>query len=178
MGEVPAANQTAVAVKDDLRSVMRNFATGVCVVSTFSDRASPRRHNALTVNSLTSVSLDPPLVSLNIRRDSTFLDDLMESQVWAISILDAEAEDLARIFSRPEQDRRKALCTLPAEPGKETGALLLDSVAWMECRYRNHVVAGDHLLIIGEVVGLGVNDSRSPLIFLQGGFHRIGLDQV
>lgn len=178
MGDLSAANHPPVAVTDDLRSVMRNFASGVCVVSTFSDTESTRRHNALTVNSLTSVSLTPPLVSLSIRRDSTFLDDLMESRVWALSILDGGAEDLARIFARPAEDRMKALGSLPAEPGRQTGALLLDSAAWMECRYRDHLVAGDHLLIVGEVVGAGVNDSRSSLIFLHGEFHRMDRNAI
>ncbi|MBD0711848.1 MULTISPECIES: flavin reductase family protein [unclassified Streptomyces] len=175
MGELSSANRPAVAVKDDLRSVMRNFATGVCVVSTFSDAESARRHNALTINSLTSVSLDPPLVSLSIRRDSAFVDDLMSSRVWALSILDGGGEDLARIFARPAEERVKALRSLPAEPGGQTGALILDSAAWMECRYHAHLVAGDHLLILGEVVGAGVRNSGSSLVFLHGKFH--GVDQ-
>ncbi|ULR55560.1 flavin reductase family protein [Streptomyces deccanensis] len=174
MGELSAANRPAVAVEDDLRSVMRNFATGVCVVSTFSDAGSTRRHNALTINSLTSLSLDPPLVSLSIRSDSTFLDDLMESRVWSFSILDGGGEDLARIFARPAEDRVKALRSLPTEPGPQTGALLLDSAAWMECRYRDHLTVGDHLLIVGEVVGAGVRDKGSSLVFLGGEFHRMG----
>ncbi|MGW0774721.1 flavin reductase family protein [Streptomyces sp. NPDC002835] len=174
----PAGNLTAFAVKDDLRSVMRNFATGVCIVSTFSDGISTRTHNALTINSLTSVSLDPPLVSLSIRGDSTFLNDLMESRAWAVSILDAASEDLARIFARPEKDRKKALRDLRAEPGAQTGALLFDSVAWLECRYRTHVVAGDHILLIGDVVGLGTGDSRTPLVFLQGAFRRTTSDEA
>lgn len=178
MPEAPAVNHVAVAVKDDLRAVMRNFATGVCVVTTYSDRASPRRHSALTINSLTSVSLDPPLISLSIRRESTFLADLMESQVWAISILDAGGADLARIFARPEAERRQALSSLPARTGERTGALLFESPAWLECRYWNHLVAGDHLLIVGEVLALGTNLSRTPLVFLHGGFHRIDLDRI
>ena len=178
MGEAPTANQVAVAVRDDLRAVMRNFATGVCVVTTFSGAAGLRTHNALTINSLTSVSLDPPLISLSIRRESTFLADLMDARVWAISILDAEGEDLARIFSRPEQERKKALGSLPAKPGERTGALLLDSSAWLECRYWNHLVAGDHLLIVGEVVALGTNLPRAPLVFLRGECHRIDLDRT
>lgn len=178
MGESPAANQMAVAVQEDLRTVMRNFATGVCVVTTYSGSAPSRTHNALTINSLTSVSLDPPLISLSIRRESTFLADLMESQVWAISILDADSEDLARIFARPEQERKKALGSLPTRPGEKTGALLLDCSAWLECRYWNHIVAGDHLLILGEIVGLGTSHTRSSLVFLQGGFHRIDLDAI
>ncbi|MCW5254554.1 flavin reductase [Streptomyces sp. SHP 1-2] len=160
-------------MKDDLRSVMRHFATGVCVVSTYSDAEPARRHNALTINSLTSLSLEPQLVSLSIRRDSTFLDDLMESGVWALSILDGGGEDLARIFARPAEERGKALRSLPAEPGAETGALVLDSAAWMECRYRDHLEAGDHLLVVGEVVGAGVRRSRSSLVFLHGAFHRV-----
>jgi flavin reductase (DIM6/NTAB) family NADH-FMN oxidoreductase RutF len=173
MGEISATHPETTAVKKDLRSAMRHFATGVCVVSTFTDTPSGRRHSALTVNSLASLSLEPPLVSLSIRRGSGFLDDLMASRLWAVSVLDAGSADLARIFARPEAERRRALDSLPAEPGPHTGALLLDSVAWLECRYWNHVPAGDHELVIGEVVGLGIRDSLSPLIFLHGGFHRL-----
>ncbi len=180
-GEISATPTATTTAEKDLRSVMRRFATGVCVVSTFVDLPDGRRHNALTVNSLTSLSLEPPLVSLSLRRGSGFLADLMASRLWAVSVLDADSEDLARIFARPEEERRRALDGLPAEPGPSTGALLLDSGAWLECRYRNHVAAGDHDLVIGEVVDLGVRNSAdnsapnsfSPLIFLHGGFHRI-----
>jgi flavin reductase len=177
-------NPEGPTMKNDLRDVMRNFATGVCIVSTFSDREpgwdrnAGRRHHAITANSLTSVSLDPPLVSLSIRGDSSFLADLMDSQVWAISILDADAEHVARSFARPKRERDEALGRLPTEPGEHTGALLFDAPAWMECRYRDHLVAGDHVMVIGEVVGLGVRASRPPLIFLQGAFHRFAHERV
>ncbi|MER6996198.1 flavin reductase family protein [Streptomyces sp. NPDC000410] len=173
--EASTADRTSAAVnaQSDLRTVMRNFATGVCIVTTFFDASSGRRHNAITANSLTSVSLDPPLVSLSIRGDSGFLADLMDSRVWATSILDADAADLARIFAGPEQERRRALGGLPTETGTQTGAQLLDGLAWMECRYRDHLVTGDHVMVIGDVVGLGVRGSGSPLIFVQGGFHRM-----
>ncbi|GAA2218209.1 flavin reductase family protein [Streptomyces nogalater] len=173
MGEVSAASPAVIAVKDELRSVMRNFATGVCVVSTFTGGPSVRRHNAVTINSLTSVSLAPPLVSVSLRSDSAFLTEMLDSRVWGVSVLDGGAEDLARIFARPDKERRMALRSLPTTPGENTGTLILDSVAWMECRYHQHVVAGDHTLVIGEVVSLGLGESRSPLIFLHGGFHRL-----
>ena len=82
----------------DLRSVMRNFATGVCVASTHDDCVNDRRHDAVTVNSLTSLSLDPPLVSLCLRRESTFLAGLLSSKKWAVSILDGEARELAGLL--------------------------------------------------------------------------------
>ncbi|MFG3496016.1 flavin reductase family protein [Streptomyces sp. NPDC047928] len=165
-------------MNNDLRTVMRNFATGVCVVSTYADDSSGRRHNAITVNSLTSVSLEPPLVSLSFRRESGFLADLLRSEVWGISILGAEGEDTARLFARSREERDQALRDLPSEIGAHTGTRLFDAAGWMECRYRDRVTAGDHVMVIGEVVGLGSREDRTPLIFLQGGFHRFELEQV
>lgn len=178
MSEVSATSPPTVTVREELRSVMRNFATGVCVVSTYTDAPAGRVHNALTVNSLTSLSLDPPLVSISIRLESSFLDELMESGVWAVSVLDDGGEDLARIFARPEPERRASLRSLPTEPGSATGAVILDGTAWLECRYHQHVVTGDHVLVIGEVVGLGADHSRSSLVFLHGGFHPFARERV
>ncbi|GAA4101367.1 flavin reductase family protein [Streptomyces hundungensis] len=174
MGHVPAVDQEASAAEasSDLRDVMRHFATGVCVVTTYEECDGERVHDAITVNSLTSVSLTPPLISLSFRSDSGFLAKLMGTQQWGISILDADSEHTARRFARPRQEREAALRTLPSEPGHLTGALLFGASGWMECRYRDHLVVGDHVMVIGEVLGLGVHDSPAPLIFLQGGFHR------
>ena len=174
MGHVPVADQqTSVAeAPRELRDVMRHFATGVCVVSTYAQRDGEREHDAITVNSLTSVSLDPPLISLSFRSDSGFLATLMETQVWGVSILDAGSEQTARLFARPKHERDLTLRTLPTQTGASTGALLFEASGWMECRYRDHVIAGDHVMVIGEVLGMGVHDSPAPLIFLQGGFHR------
>ncbi len=166
-------------MKNDLRDVMRNFATGVCVISTYSDRTTVRRHDAITANSLTSVSLEPPLVSICLRSDSGFLANLMESEVWGISILDADSEGLARSFARPREEREETLRDLPVEYGDQTGVMILDAPSWMECRFRDYVVAGDHIMVIGEVVGAGVCERRrTPLIFLQGGFHKFEDAQV
>ncbi|MGH2944420.1 MAG: flavin reductase family protein, partial [Solirubrobacteraceae bacterium] len=94
-----APSQEQAAPPPDLRGAMRHFATGVCVATTYADRADGRRHDAVTINSLTSVSLDPPLVSLCLRRESAFLADLLESKLWATSILDGAAGDVARRFA-------------------------------------------------------------------------------
>jgi flavin reductase (DIM6/NTAB) family NADH-FMN oxidoreductase RutF len=66
-----------------------------------------RRHDA--VNSLTSISLDPPLVSLRLRRGSGFLTDLLETRTWAVSILDATAGDVARLFAQDRATRAAAV---------------------------------------------------------------------
>ncbi|GHE10267.1 flavin reductase family protein [Streptomyces alanosinicus] len=163
-------------MSEDLRSVMRHFATGVCIAATWRPtRAGARRHNAITVNSLSSLSLTPPLVSLSFRADSEFLADVLASRVFTVSILGADAEDTARTFAgrRPERDRM--LRHVRTHAGVGTGALLFDAAGWMECRYYDHYTVGDHVQVIGEAITLGIPDepAGTPLIFLGGGFHRL-----
>jgi flavin reductase (DIM6/NTAB) family NADH-FMN oxidoreductase RutF len=155
----------------NLRSAMRNYATGVCVVTTYADRAEGRQHDAVTVNSLTSVSLDPPLVSFCLRRDSGFLTDLLETKMWAVSILDSGADEVARLFARDRATRAAAINTLCASPGHYTGALVLDALSWLECILCGRFDIGDHTMVVGEVVATGAQPGRSPLIFLRGRYH-------
>jgi hypothetical protein len=65
------------------REAMRNFATGVCVVTTFID-GTDGRHDALTINSLRSVSINPPLISLCLPIDSDFLGGMLKAKVWRL----------------------------------------------------------------------------------------------
>lgn len=153
---------------------MRNFATGVCVAATFVDRADGRRHDAVTVNSMTSVSLDPPLVSLCLRLKSAFLGDLLETKRWTISILDGGSHDLARFFAGDRATRAAGLATMDAIPGAHTGALVLDGPGWLECVLWDSFDLGDHTMVVGEVVAAGVRRPGPVLVFLRGGYHTLG----
>lgn len=157
----------------DLRGTMRNFATGVCVATTYADREGLRRHDAVTLNSLTSVSLAPPLVSLSLHRDSQFLGDLLETKKWAVSILAGDAEPLARQLARSRADRAEAVAALRANPGPVTGALMLDAQSSLECVLWDSFDLGDHTMVIGEVVSTGIRDHQPPLLFLHGKFHQL-----
>ncbi|MCP2267852.1 NADH-FMN oxidoreductase RutF, flavin reductase (DIM6/NTAB) family [Actinokineospora diospyrosa] len=158
----------------DLRVAMRNFATGVCVMTTRVDGPNGPVHDAVTVNSLTSLSLDPPLVSVCLRSDSVFLADLLVSGHWALSILDIGASDVARAFAAGREHRRTALATVSAVAGEHTGALVLDGPGWLECGLRQAVEVGDHTLLIGDVLATGSQDRRPPLVFLHGEYHAVG----
>ncbi len=158
----------------ELRGAMRNFATGVCVASTYRDGLDGRVHDAVTINSLTSVSLEPPLVSMSLRRDSAFLADLLGSGVWGVSILDVGADDIARCLAKDRAARAVAMSALSTTVGERTGTLLVDGLSKLECVLRQSVDAGDHTIVIGEVVGIGVQERRPPLIFLHGRFQTVG----
>ncbi|MEE1757283.1 flavin reductase family protein [Streptomyces sp. SP18CS02] len=155
----------------DLRGTMRNFATGVCVATTYAEEQGERRHDALTVNSVMPVSMDPPLVSVCLRRGSLFLEDLLATKVWALSILDVAGDDIAKSFARSREIRSVALQALSRSPGEHTGALVLDSLGWMECALRDQREVGDHTVVIGEVLAAGGQRRRPPLIFVHGKFH-------
>jgi len=150
---------------------MRNFATGVCVVTTYADRTDGRRHDAVTVNSLTSVSLDPPLVSLCLRLDSRFLIDLLETKKWAVSILDGGAGDVASSLAKDRAARAATIDALCASPGYHTGALVLDAPSWLECVLWGSFDIGDHTMVIGEVVAAEVQPRRPALVFVHGHYH-------
>jgi flavin reductase (DIM6/NTAB) family NADH-FMN oxidoreductase RutF len=156
------------AAGPNLRGAMQHFATGVCIATTYVDNIDGRRHDAVTVNSLMSISLQPPLVSLCLRRDSGFLLDVLRAKVWAVSILDAGGTVWARQLACRRAVRAAAVSVLPAAPGASTGALVLDASNWLECVLWATFDIGDHTMVVGEVVATGVQHHGPPLIFVHG----------
>ncbi|ADG76500.1 flavin reductase domain protein FMN-binding protein [Cellulomonas flavigena DSM 20109] len=156
-----------------LRDVMRGFATGVCLATTYRDRQGDRQHDVLTVNSLTSLSLDPPLVAVSLRRDSAFLEDLKDSGAWAVSILAGGDSDVARSCARGRAARRDLVHELPASPGSATGALVMHGSSWLECVTWASFDVGDHVLVVGEVVALNERGEDQALVFLHSRFHAV-----
>ncbi|MEV7677771.1 flavin reductase family protein [Streptomyces sp. NPDC088341] len=152
----------------DLHTTMRTFATGICVVTTFTEEEGHRRHDAVAVRSFTSVSLDPPLVSLTVRRDCDVLETLLATKVWAVSILDVAGIDLAQALDADQEARARALLTCTASPGARTGALVLDAPGWLECALHDRYDTGDHTVLIGEVLATGDRHRRPPLVFVNG----------
>ncbi|WIY05757.1 flavin reductase family protein [Amycolatopsis mongoliensis] len=167
------AGSAAGRIAVDLRGVMRTFATGVCVATTYVDRPGGRRHDGVTINSLSSVSLVPPLVSICLRLESVFLADVLETGRWAVSILPEGAREIARLLAKDRRQRADALGTLPLSPGPATGALVVDGAGVLECELWNSFDLGDHRLVVGEVVGTDDRRDGPPLLFAHGGYQRL-----
>lgn len=154
-----------------LRAVMRAFATGVGIATTYRGEQAERRHDALTVNSLTSVSLEPPLVSLCLRHGSPFLADLLATGKWALSILEGGEDATAAQFAAGRPTRTVALA---ASAGERTGALVLDRHASLECELADSFDVGDHKMVIGRVLSVDVTArERSALAFLHGRYRAL-----
>ena len=149
-----------------LRDAMGSLATGVCVVTTVLDG----RDVAMTANSVTSVSLDPPLILFCVVDGSRFADAVIAEGRWGVSVLDATAYELSSHFARPGRSHDTQFDHIRHHRGPATGIALLDpSVAELECLTVDTHVAGDHVIVVGRVVALEQRgESAHPLVFHRG----------
>lgn len=153
---------------EQFREVMSRFATGVTLVTGADERGAPV---GFTANAVTSVSLDPLLILFCADQSSTSLPALLRTGRFRVSILGTGSRDLARRFSKEVLPRR-------FEDGDlvfPTGGLPApaNAIAWLECRVWKSLPAGDHVVVIGEVMDCGRSLVGDPLVFFGGEF--IGL---
>lgn len=150
----------------EYRRVVGRFATGVTVVTT----ELAGEHHAMTCNSFTSVSLDPVLVLFCAEKVARFHDAVLASGSWAVSVLADGQEQVSRGFAVRGRSLAGQFDRLPHTYGPVTGAVLLDgALAGLECRTVSTTDAGDHTVLIGEVLGLCVPDpAGDPLLFYEG----------
>jgi len=150
------------------RQVLGSYPTGVTVVTARDAEGTPF---GLTVNSFTSVSLDPPLVLVCIDRLASSHDALREAGRFAVNILAREQATLAaRFASEPSAERFMELEWADG-PGGEP--VFPDGVAWLSCSLRAVHPGGDHSILVGEVEALQASD-REPLVFHRGAFGMVG----
>ncbi len=150
--------------KRSFRDGVGRFATGITVVGV---RSGDQTH-AMTANSFTSVSLDPPLILICVSHNAVLHDLILGSGRWTVSVLGADQEHAARLFAR-RGEAAEHLRTIPNHPGAYTDAPLIDgSLAYLECVTTATYPGGDHTIVIGEVVWVDVPRPRDPAL----GFHR------
>jgi 3-hydroxy-9,10-secoandrosta-1,3,5(10)-triene-9,17-dione monooxygenase reductase component len=147
---------------DEFRKVMGHFATGVTVVTTLEDD----RPHGITVNALSSVSLDPPLVLVALDRRRRITPLVHANGRFAVNILGEDQQALSDCFAGAAvTPDREAFCGAAWHPGGGGLPLLDGAIASLECVIVEVVPAGDHDLFIARVETLR-NDERHPLPLL------------
>jgi flavin reductase (DIM6/NTAB) family NADH-FMN oxidoreductase RutF len=151
---------------DEYRAVMRGFPTGVAVASV----DAPGGRLALTVGSLASLSLEPPLVGIAIGREAAMHELLRETESFGVSLLAGDQEGLAQHFARGVPPI--ALWHgIEWRPGPATGSPLLDgAVGWLECRVAAEHPTGDHSLFVGEVLAAERGRRGPGLVYVESGY--------
>lgn len=153
------------------RKALGRFPTGVTVLGV---RAGGRQH-AMTANSFTSVSLDPPLVLVCVARHAVMHGLILEAGRWAVSVLGADQEAASRAFAH-RGDATERLAVIGHHAGVLTGAPLISgSLAAIECATTTTYPAGDHTIVVGEVLTAGVARPSGPaLVFHRGDYSPLG----
>ncbi|MFD8201005.1 flavin reductase family protein [Streptomyces sp. NPDC003470] len=159
-----AAPRTAAAGGDLLRSVFRRHAAGVAVITARGD-AGPA---GFTATSLTSVSAEPPLLSFGIGTGSSSWPAVSGAEYVGVHLLGEHQRELAATFARSGADRFGAPTAW--HEGPEGVPVLDDVLAWLVCRVVGRVPAGDHRIVLAEVLLGDPAGSGRPLLYHQGRF--------
>lgn len=153
--------------KRKLRDAMGSFATGICVVTALSEQGVPM---GMTINSFSSVSLEPPLVLWSIQYTSDCFDVFNATDKFAINILSVEQQALSDKYSRKGEH---GLVPSHYSLGNTGSPLLRDALANFECRVWARYPGGDHLIVVGEVLGVMARPTGRPLLFHRGRYAQI-----
>jgi flavin reductase (DIM6/NTAB) family NADH-FMN oxidoreductase RutF len=153
-----------------LRDALGCFATGVTVVTCLRPDGTPA---GLTVNSFTSVSLDPPLLLVCLAKKAASADALIGTSRFAVNVLQTGQQPASIRFSTRDEDR---FGTTPWSCGEAGAPILEESLGVFECeRYAVHD-GGDHHILIGEVVKASFDASLDPLLYFRGRYRRLHFD--
>ncbi|HZH27176.1 MAG TPA: flavin reductase family protein [Azospirillaceae bacterium] len=150
------------------RDALGFFATGIAVVTTTDGTGAPI---GLTVNSFTSVSLDPPLVLFCIDRGTQCLEAFAQTGRFAVNILEEGQRAISARFASPVADR---FDRVEYTPGLGGCPLLAGCLSTLECELRAVHDGGDHVILVGEVVRLAHAGGGRPLLYFRGAYAELG----
>lgn len=159
------SEQTLEVMQSEFRRVMSSFATGVAVVTTELDGA----RFGVTVNSLTSVSLDPLVLLVCLAKASTTANMLIRRRAFVVSLLNANQEEISRRFVNRTGDRFQGVRLESRDDGLPA---IADALGHISCRVISTRTVGDHVVVFGQVEGCKTNDG-APLLYYRRGYHRL-----
>lgn len=148
------------------RAALGRFASGITIITA---RDAEGRDVGMTVSAFSSLSLTPPLVLVCVDHGASVAPVLETATVFAVNILSEDQEPLSRRFAEREVDRFDGVAY---ERGQTGVALLSGTLAHLECRTSARHVAGDHTILIGEVVSTEVHEGN-PLLYYRSGYGRL-----
>jgi len=147
------------------KQTINKFATGVTVVTAYNNAPV-----GLTVNSFTSVSLDPMLILFNLDKKISSLDVFLKTNYFNVNILADSQKNIASIFYKKDIDR---FTKVNYRPSRNNIPILANIHGLLECQKYKIVEAGDHYLFICKIVNIVVDETKKPLVFYNSKFCNI-----
>jgi flavin reductase (DIM6/NTAB) family NADH-FMN oxidoreductase RutF len=152
---------------DAFRSALGLMPTAVTVVTAF----GPNGPSGATANAVSSLSLEPMLMLACLDRGSRTLRSVQEAGRFGINVLTAEQEPMARQFATKAAEPEKWQDVGWSE--REGTPAIADTLVWVGCELRDVVMAGDHVIVTGAVLGVA-SGAGEPLVFHRGAYRGLG----
>lgn len=153
------------------KTVLRHFPYGLYGITVMSEGDD----HAMTANWVSQAAFEPPMVVVAIENDARSLPMIRDARAFAVNVLAAGQRELAAQLGRSSRKVPYKLTGIPTKPGPVTGApLLTEALGWLECRLVATMPAGDHTLVLGEVVEAGIEREGEPLTLSATGMKYAG----
>ncbi|MFN8218259.1 MAG: flavin reductase family protein [Solirubrobacterales bacterium] len=146
----------------EFRRVLGHLPTGVTVITA----NGPSGPVGMAANSVTSLSLEPPLVLFCPALTSTTWPLIRGAGRCCINVVASHHEELVRAFARRGEDRFAGV----QHSERSAGPGLDEAVAWIDCEMRDEHEGGDHTIVVAQVIAIEAAADRRPLVFFRGGY--------
>jgi flavin reductase (DIM6/NTAB) family NADH-FMN oxidoreductase RutF len=151
------------------RQAAGRFASGVTVVTT---RVYEKDYG-VTVSSFASLSLNPLLVTVSIKRSSPLLGYVRSAEAFAVSVLSGDQEHVAAYFATRGRTPEPAGFATVSSTARQTGAPIIDGcLSWFDCTVEDVLPGGDHEILVGRVAAAG-GRTGEPLVYWSGGYRAL-----
>jgi len=147
---------------EDFRHVLGHLPTGVTVITAHGSDGPL----GMSANSVTSVSLDPPLILFCPARSSTTWPSIRDTGRFCVNVMASHQDKAAQLFARRGADRFRGV----SYRDRPTGPALDEAVAWIECSLNVEHSAGDHTIAVADVLAIEAVGDGDPLVFFRGGY--------
>lgn len=146
--------------KKKLREVASHFATGITIITLKTESGEV---HGMTANSFLSVSLEPPLVLFSIKNESRIHQLINEGTLVGINILSEEMKEHSQHFAGSPNETLEIVFRYEAE-----APILKETLVWYATKVQQIIPAGDHQLVLCEVLALDSSEEFKPILYYKG----------
>ena len=153
------------------KTILRHFPYGLYAVTVRHDGED----HGMTANWVTQASFEPPMIAVAVENTAKTIGMIRDAHHFAVNLLQKDQRDVAGKLGRSSEQAPQKLKGVKTKPAPVSGTpVLADALGWVECRLMTTVPAGDHTLVLGEVIEAGVERDGEPLTLQEAGFKYSG----
>jgi flavin reductase (DIM6/NTAB) family NADH-FMN oxidoreductase RutF len=160
--EIRMENQLVMTLDpESLRAAMRAWSAGVTVVTA----AYENQKHGMTVNSFTSISLEPAMITISLQQNTRTHEVVLKSKAFGLTILSAEQTHLSNVFAGRIKEIEDKFADIKTETLVTGSPLIVGGLSWLDCRVKETFDVGMNTLFISEVVAARGTGNGEPLIY-------------